>query len=943
MRLQPVGMATSVPKQSKSLKINKNNSLNQVPQNSVSFTGRADHVIFYGAEFPDYNKKGGVANVMGYYEKMPGIEAVIAQPYYNARKDYTKKGEYTGLVKPWQFDESCPYKGLKGQYFYVKFDTDKKNITTETTTNLDSNIQNKNFIVLKEIKTKTVEYGKQQPQDIILFKAMEAVPVKDKEGKIIDYKIEELPADKDTHKARNHFFVYSKGTAEFKVPYDDGSYSSDKTKNPEAFSKYKPRAYAENNRAFVDLKDALCSAVKTTDNSKFDAGTVFCSDSQTAYTISFMRDEAVNGNPAFNPKDIAPAYAIHNLRMGYTGECGGLDMALNLGLTSEEIDIMRRDPEFTSAEENGTLNNYFASYIPELRDYSGSFNPTLIAFNLRKNGYMTGLNTVSPGYAKDIAVNPNIPTALQGEWKELYEQKLANGIMNPFEDPNFHIFKGVAGMNGYLESGVNSAKEALKKLGNDFAALADEIHPFAIVDESKFPKENEKYKVTEEAYNHYTEVKNINKKEFLNRLTTKFDKLKDVDRDLYNTLIAGRSNWNVNLIGRIDENLLTPEKIGDLKVYVSWGRLDSQKSLDIVMNAFDSYCQKHPDDAKNCILILGGEAPGTEYSNKILSQAEILSNKYPGHICFMEAFAPNKILTSVAEMALLPSREAPCELTDLEVMQFMSLLSVTNAQGMADKNFDPVIDGEDIATSFKTENGYYISKEAIAQYKQDGIGEKWTQEYNKLRNEIANEQQNRHASSFKTDLDETEALDNYINANPKHKEALDDLIDKYRSLILATGVTICMERGVALTKAQRMKMAENELNLKTGWANNTTLTKAGKPSADLYKEIFASKADSNVERYSGSFLDKFREHLNAVKKNFETMHGNSTTPPPAPPGKSFLGKYGKVIAWSAASAAIVGGGVYLLMANKNGKNDSHSLPIRKHPGSKPHHKIHMNA
>ena len=112
MRLQPVGMATSVPKQSKSLKINKNNSLNQVPQNSVSFTGRADHVIFYGAEFPDYNKKGGVANVMGYYEKMPGIEAVIAQPYYNARKDYTNKGEYTGLVKPWQFDESCPYKGL---------------------------------------------------------------------------------------------------------------------------------------------------------------------------------------------------------------------------------------------------------------------------------------------------------------------------------------------------------------------------------------------------------------------------------------------------------------------------------------------------------------------------------------------------------------------------------------------------------------------------------------------------------------------------------------------------------------------------------------------------------------------------------------------------------------------------------------------------------------
>ena len=942
MRLQPVGAIKSAPIQSRNLKAKGNNALQETKTNNVNFTGNPNHVIFYVAEFPDYNKKGGVANVGGYYEKMPGIEAAIVQSYYNGQKDYNNKGEYTGLIQPWQFDANCRYEGLKNQYFYVKFDTDKKNIKTETTTNLANNIEKKNIVILKKIAEKNVTYGKQQPEDIILFKVMNAVPVKNEKGEITDYKLEELPNDPVTGKTRNHFLIYSKGTAEFKVPYDDGSYSSDKTKNPEAFSKYKPMPYPENNRAFTEFKKEICDAVITTDKSKFDPKTIHCSDPQTVYTASFMREAAINGNPEFQPQDVSPAYTIHNLRMGYTGECGGLDMALNLGLTSDEVDIMRKDPEFIKAEENGTLDKYFAEYMPELKDFFGSFNPTLIAFNLRKNGYMTGLNTVSDGYAKDVANNPNIPTALQGDWKTLMDQEKAIGIMNPFEDPGFHIFKGVTGMDGYLKAGVNKAKEQLSKLGGEYAALAEEIHPFAVVDESKFPKEeNGNYKVTEEAYDHYIDIKNINKKEFLNRLTSKFDKLKDADKDLYNTLIAGRANWNVNLIGRIDENLLTPEKIKDLKVYVSWGRLDSQKSPDIVMDAFDKYCTEHPEDAKNCILILGGEAPGTEYSDKILAKAEIMASKYNGHFSFMESFAPGKILVSVAEMALLPSREAPCELTDLETMQFMTLLTATNAQGMADKNFDPAIDGEDKATSFKTESGYYISTSQIENCKQAGIGEQWKKEYGKLMADIANEQANRKASAFKTDLDSNETLENYINANPKHKKAVDELIDKYRSLILAAGVAVCMERGVSLTKAQRMKMAENELNLKTGWTNNEVLTKRGKASADLYKAIFASKPEQDTGKYSTSFLGKLREHLQAVKNDIEIRQNAGSTPSIKP---SFWGKYRKVITWSATSAAIVGGGVYLFMANKN--NDSgnkHGMHIKKHPGKPRPRKINMNA
>ena len=939
--ISTVDVQKSIYKSNTNSKINQTNSLQSLQNNIVSFKGRPDHIIFYGAEFPDYDKKGGVANVMSYYEKMPGVESCIVQPYYRGRKDYNGFGQYTGKIEPFKFEENCPYPSLKGQYFYVKFDPDKKNINEETTTNLSNNLKSKNIIVLKKIASKNVIYGKQPEQEIMCFKAMSAEPVI-KDGKIVDYDLKELPNDPVTNKKRNHFFIYSKGTAEFRVPYDDGSYSSDKTINPDEFSKYKPRPYAENNRAFVDFKKEICDAVATGNGEKFDAGTVVCSDSQTAYTISFMRDEAIKGNPEFDPQRVTASYVIHNLRLGYTGECGGLDMALNLGLTADEITKLKADPEYIAAEENGTLNEYFAKYIPELKDGAGSFNPTKIAFNIRKSEYMNGLNTVSHGYAMDLANNTNIPTALRDDWKSLVDNHLAIGIMNPFEDPNFHIFKGFLGMNGYLEAGVNEAKQKLNAMGDEFKALADELHPLQKLDSAKFTKtEDGKYTVPEDAYDYFMETKNTYKKEVLNRFTEKFNILKDKDKELYNTIIAGRPNWNVNLIGNIDEKLLEdPERLSKLKVYVSWGRLDSQKSPDIVMDAFDRYCQAHPDEAENSILILGGEAPGTKYSDKTLAQADKMAKKYPGHFSFMEAFAPNKILASIAEMALLPSREAPCELTDIETMQFLALLTATNAQGMADKNFDPDIEEEkDIATSFKTATGYYISEGDINQFKTLGIGDKWKEDKQKLINKIQTEKDNRAASTFATNLDKPVSLKEYVDHNPEHKKAFDDLIDKYRSIILAVGVASCIERANALTKAQRMKIMENQLNLKTGWENNNLLTRLGKSSAELYKDIFRTSANPDKEKYSTSFLHKLREHLNSLANQATPV---VPTPPETPitnVSKSFWAKYGKIGAITAASVAIIGGGIYYFVnKSKNDGNVQHNHNHNHHSHNKNAHK-----
>ena len=911
MKLQAISAARIGVANTRNIRAEKSEQI-KAPY-TVSFRGNPKHVIFYGAEYPDYDKKGGVANVMGYYDRFPEIEKTIVQPYYRARKDYTKAGKYTGEITPHQLGNDCQYPGLKGAYFYSKLNFDEKNINKETTTNLGYNLVKKNLIIIKEIASKDVVYGDQPEQTIRAFRAMKATPIydeKDKE-KIIDFKIEELtePIKNEKgevvgQKVKNHFFILSKGTGEFSKPYDDGSYSSDRSVNPNAFSKFKPKPYAENNRAFVELKDAICEATKTSDGTKFDPATVVCSDSQTAYTIAFMRDRAVNNDPSYNPEDITPSYVIHNLRKGYTGECGGLEMALNLGLDKKYIDILKKDPTFIEAEEKGETGKYFAKYMPEVTDFSGAFNPTKIAFDLRKKDYVTGLNTVSKGYCDDLANNESIPTALRGEWKELVDAGKAVGIMNPFEDPGFHIFQGVS-IPGYTANGIAEIKTKLATLGESYVALGDGLQAFAKVDKNKFPKDEAgKYTVTDEALEHLEEVKNINKGIFLSRLTDKFDSLINVNKDLYNTIVAGKENWNVNLIGRIDKELLAPDKINDIKVYASWGRLDSQKSLDIVMNAFDKFCQANPEEAKKSVLVLGGEAPGTPYSEKVLAQAEIMANKYPGHFSFMEAFAPNSILASVSEQVLLPSREAPCELTDVETMQFLTMLTATRAQGMDDKNFDP-LDNAEKATSFKTPNAYFLNEEQIAAFKDSGIGEEWKKEYQRFKDKVQAEMNNRVASAFVTkEKDDPITLDQYINVHEEHKEKLAELLEKYRSLILTTGVVACIERGLKTDKEMKKTMFKNQLNLKTSWENNQELTKTGKSSADMYRNIFNNTA-RGTENYNTSYLDGLKKHLDDVARTFG---GDNPGPKPPVPPKPIL----KYVAYTAAAVAVIGGATYLL-------------------------------
>ena len=68
-----------------------------------------------------------------------------------------------------------------------------------------------------------------------------------------------------------------------------------------------------------------------------------------------------------------------------------------------------------------------------------------------------------------------------------------------------------------------------------------------------------------------------------------------------------------------------------------------------------------------------------------------------------------------ADVALLPSRFAPCELTDLEAKKALCTPIVPNVQGMAQKNFDPSIAKEAaLMDGYKGKHEFFITEKTAS-------------------------------------------------------------------------------------------------------------------------------------------------------------------------------------------------------------------------------------
>ncbi len=702
--------------------------------------GNPDHLVLVAAETQGMQVKGGVSTVVNDYFGMPGKQMAGVFPYNNAHliHDITgaaiEKNEAGKVrVSVHQFPQDFEDVSLRGQYFWTGADQD-------TTPLKDIMKDPKKRVILDKISERQAPWDSKQT--VSLFR------VRDK-GSINGVK-------------SDIFLYYDENLGVMREPYDTaaGGYSSKTLEELRAArsiaTEFRASEYAGFDRGVVEFLDDVVAQTRTNDGSVFNPKTISCSDSQTALIPFFMKQA--------KKTELEPIFTLHNGNPGYTGETSGRQLFQDLLISLPEsqrtqtLDNLVNFSEYQKAIMTGNEEEFFKKYIPALVDDNRSFNPVLATMqlalpseeNLKKDplakGFVKGINTVSYGYADDLAYNENLGSGIQSMWRSLYKRGLALGILNPLNDPRVSGFENVMEEVFTANEAGEPVKKSKVKLQRGYLpgyeseytikypdGTTETVHPFKRFKEALFKDASGNVNVNADTLRHVEETRLDNQINFFRRLTGKYDaddfkgeitvkgaagKPDNVVKGskLRNLLINGLDGKNVELIGHISPEVL--EKFEAAKangtkaptVFVSWGRLDDQKAMDQVMRAFDKFRQSNPD----AVLVLGGPAAYEKNgelqpcSKKFIEMAQNLAKKHDGHFVFMNGFAPGKVLSGVADAAIFPSRFAPCELTDLENKKYLSRVIVTNTQGLADKNFDPEIEADrPYMDGYKTKDGFF--------------------------------------------------------------------------------------------------------------------------------------------------------------------------------------------------------------------------------------------
>lgn len=489
-----------------------------------------------------------------------------------------------------------------------------------------------------------------------------------------------------------HYFVFDETVGEFEKPYqapkstEKFAYASGAKSSTKG---WEGDAYAKNSKAFVELLPELIK-----DKKDFNPATVVCSDSQTAYTHEYLVQKSLTDK---DYDEIKSTHVGHNLGPGYCGETSMQNMFVNLGATPKQIAEIEKDPMY----QKGLLGDeYFKPFVQETLDETGAASATQIALHYADkarangNGFIKAFSVVAEDYAESIANNPQTAHNIHKTAKKLYEDGVFNGILNPLEDPSV---------------------DATKKLPNqrfmeDCKDTDGTIYPkFDIYPENA-------------TYAQMREVKNANKQKLLERFSAQ-------DTTIITGNPARTAMINPEAKGVYAGPAIKPEIIDLVKqgkgdevpVFVSWGRLDTQKGFDITIEAFKKFA-KTPE-GKNAVLIVGAgtnrdadfakkENENPEVTKIIDKMGEILADPdLQGRVVHIDGWAPAYALASASDVAIFTSRFEPCGLTDIEAMKYYCTPLVTNTQGFKQKNFDPRNPDEAAkATSFKTQHEFHLLK-----------------------------------------------------------------------------------------------------------------------------------------------------------------------------------------------------------------------------------------
>lgn len=779
---------------------------------AISFKGgNQSDVLHVIAELEPSFKTGGVATVGKDYKTLNNVgpnehgRTVIFTPYYNGNIKYDKNsGELIESVEvhrvPSNLPSDHPLKGKEGTPFFTK-----KDLAEVSVDEILKNGKNGNdYILLEEVVSKDMQWGLQEKAPVKLFHMPSSVSG--------------CPANTDI------FFVYTEGTASMTKPYEGGGYATTK----QAYVKsWNGDPYAQFDKACVECMKDIDKKI-----TGFDPGTVICSDSHAAYVSHYMALGNASGDEYFKGKK--PTQVGHNLGDGYIGKTSPRNMLVNLGATKEQLNKLINSEEYINALKNGTEDEFLLQFLEGISSKTKtSVSAMDIPVYYGLKGYLPMFSVVSEGYHDATLTNPEVAESLRENLIKLNDLKRYIGLTNALNDAGTTAFKPI-GMPGYGKEHVLTMTDGTKEI----------IKPFEVFDE----------KLSEDL-DYVRNVKRQNKINLLKRFQPELSGATIIDNDgkvlsaqkTENLIRAGLSDKNHDIIGGFAKEYITAlEKGEDVKLMVSWGRGDFQKAMDSVVDAFEQYVEKAPKDDK-ALLLLGGDLNiSPEEGERIINRVKLLSEKekFKGRIVLMNGFAPGLPFASAADIAIFPSRFAPCELTDLEAMHMLCTPVVTNCQGLAQKNFDP--DNPDeakLANSYKTQHEFYISEEEALK---EGVApEKQKAEFLKVKNKIADAE--RKKFKLRTGKDITnEILSQRLKGNDKYQKAFREL----RDAVVSKELSEAMNRALIVHRNDDVakNILKNHVHINTTWEGNGWLSRTKLPSAELYRQKHIKVSGNDISK-----------------------------------------------------------------------------------------------
>lgn len=862
----------------------------------------------------------------------------FVMPLYNGSLIYDSKNGVLKSVEvpkiPEGLPDSSPFKKYEGKFCLINHPRFQNYVNVQEffqkeggknpITGKDNLNLNQQVFILDEIPAgrKKMDFGGTEDTNIRLFRVMF-----DKNGSLVP---------------TNDYQVFTDVTDSWKGPYQEGGYA---TSTGVLSQTWKGNGDARAAKAFVEELPVICEDMSK-NGTKFDPASIICNDSQAAYSVEYMAQKAATGEEFWQGK--SPKVIGHNMGDGYIGKTSYMNMFVNIA-DKELRTIVSKDPNYIEALKQGedAVNKYFASLIPEvMKDKQGSVSPFMNAIYYALNGYVPTIGSVSEPYIKKLVSDPNFAPGTHEYLKKLYGSNNLVGIVNSLEGEDMNPYtKGIVGYYGNDTFHEYTFPDGYKVNGQEnFKISMMKPYNSDLVNENNVD------------INHVREIKRQNKISLFERLNKdaleQLKALQSVEGHEYDlaTVIAGQNHRKVEVYGYIDSKYLDEVRKpnSDVKLLTSWGRGDTQKGLDTVLEAFEKYILGPGKNDKNTVLVMGGDLSGSAEETSIKNIINRMNEnpELKGRFVYLNGFAPNKPLASAADFAVFPSRFAPCELTDLEAMKVFCAPIVTNCQGLAQKNYDASFVGEaEKVTGYKTKHEFFTTsldelRDALPENSEDKKVLTKTQldkTVKAFKDKIKEAYRIRHAGAV---LDDAALEKQICTDGGLHYKYNFEILRPFRDQVISDELAQCFERALITDRNKdiQTKMVQNHLKLHTDWERNGALSATGKSSAELYRDLFFEREGTGVK--SGeTLLDKLKANCNNViervkneeaqKKQFEEFLQNGGNTLENEPPTTRSGKLGIIVGIAAAVAAGLAVGYALFHKNSDTANQDESAQEKR--------------